>query len=235
MSNTKCGPQDSDGKNWGRCPEYIKPNCSAIKNGTCSRGAYGPGAEIYNFRELTTERCGSLYDWNTGNNYDKICATSSNPCCSANSNGFCGASCNPVNDKYKYLPNCAVAGWGACIAPTGDSCTGNQTTIPGKSTASYVPSPTCNTPIQYETKSCNTPCDNCGRQNNYTKCAKDNDCCSGNGLCGKGPNFCKYDDNNYLNSTQGLSCGRRNSYKNNYPDTGLKDHKEYCAPSLLDV
>jgi hypothetical protein len=41
MSNPKCGPQDSDGQNWGRCPTNDKPNCSAIKNGNCSRGAWG--------------------------------------------------------------------------------------------------------------------------------------------------------------------------------------------------
>jgi len=235
MSNPKCGPQDSDGQNWGSCPTSAKPNCSAIKNGNCTNGAWGPGANIYNYKAPTTETCGSLYNRTTGNYYDKKCTTSNNPCCSASANGVCGTSCNPANNTYKYLPNCAVSGWGVCIAPTGVSCTGSQTSVPGTRTASYVPSTTsntCNTPIQYETQSCDAQCSKCGRQNSYTNCTVDNDCCSKNGICGKGSGFCNYDDNNYLNSTQGFYCGPRNSYKNNYNgDMGYKNHQEYCVPN----
>jgi hypothetical protein len=243
-TNTKCG-WNLESNNWvqkGRCQNLSDQYC-VIKNSNTNVCNNTNTNVTNNGKYNYAEKCGN-HNWVDNGR----CKTSSTPCCSAQNNGYCGNTCT-LNREYDYIapsapvaqvapvtqgakPNCAVAQWSGCTAPTDATCTGNQTNITGIQTASYISSATCNTPFPYETRSCNAgPCYTCGKQNNYRNCTVDNDCCSKDGLCGKGPRFCNNDPNNYLNNTQGWYCSRGNSYKDNYDgDKGYKNHKDHCIP-----
>lgn len=241
MSVPKCGIHD--GYNWGRCPQSNQPYCSAINGGTC-RSTNPTSNNIYDYRALTTEKCGSHYNNNTGTYNNKgRCTTSNNPCCSQDTNGYCGANCNLYNNQdnnYRAptLDNCSLTAWGDCMnAPT---CNGNQISTTGAQTRNYIQNSNCTIPVNKETlsQSCQKPCDpvpeRCGANNNGRRCSKFNDCCSRAGFCGKGSNFCYY--KNYNDYTQSSYCGPHKEEKDRITNTyttdsyGYADHSNYCGP-----
>lgn len=180
---------------------------------------------------FTNPKCG----WNNVDmhNYGR-CTESTEPCCSNLVNGFCSTDCT-TNNIYDYMepiriPNCILGEWGVCSnAPV---CNGKEENTFGIQKRNYITT-NCIIPENQEsteqqcTKQCYPPPEKCGVNNNNNKCSVLNDCCSGDGFCGKGPNFCH--DNN-----QSLYCGNLFEEKDNTGNDSVAyiDHKKYCYTPL---
>ncbi len=179
------------------------------------------------------EKCGYHY---INNNWVQRgrCPTSSTPCCSAQSNGYCGKTCT-LNRENDYIApaapvtqsNCGLTDWSTCSAPP--VCTKNAISTSGTQTRQYIQTPSCTIPVIQATlsQSCGNKkdCEKCGRANNNRICSsgtaadptKYNNCCSSEGLCGRGPDYCK-------TGTQWDKCADKHSQY-----TGYANADDWCS------
>jgi hypothetical protein len=238
MSEQLCGWNliNNNWQNKGICQTPSKPFCREkdYHNSSCSTDNTKNLAQ-FNYAE-PPKFCGYHYNYTNGNWENKgKCTTSNKPCCSSQYSGTCGNTCT-LNKENDYIApastvqsNCNVSNWSECNAPV---CNGKQDTTTGTQTRNYTSTSNCtipqNTPLSQScTKTCNPAPERCGvgSSNNITKCTKFNDCCSSDGYCGQGPNFCQ-------SNTQYMYCGnideqnKYDSYGNIKPS--YKDNLDKC-------
>jgi len=209
----------------GVCQTSSKPYCYEYNSNTnyCSTdNTKNANVSQYNY-VAPPEFCG--YNYSNSTNKGK-CTTADKPCCSGQNSGTCGTMCigNTAND-YKgpastasiVQPSCDVSTWSACNAPV---CNGKQDKTSGTQTRNYTSTSNCIS-NQLLTQPCENTCPTpkrcgIGSSNNTTKCTQSNDCCSSDGYCGKGPNFCQ-------SNSQYMYCADLN--QNNY---GYQDNNDKC-------
>jgi hypothetical protein len=226
MTDQLCGWNNNllTNYNWhnkGICQTPTKPYCKEIDGYTnyCSTDSTKNKA-LFNYVE-PTQLCGTHWTNGSWQNIGK-CTTSNRPCCSSQYSGTCGTTCTSfTNNDYiapasTVQPSCAVSTWSVCNAPV---CNGKQDKTSGTQSRTYTSTSNCIS-NQSLSQPCETTCPTpkrcgIGSSNNTTKCTQSNDCCSSDGYCGQGPNFCQ-------SNSQYQYCADLDQQKSGYQDNNDK-------------